>query len=172
MAQDALLTLADDQPASSGYGATGYLLSEHSVNLGAQHDAFNGQQLFAVFTVKTNLTFTTGTDSMLIEIKSGPDSTFGSAAAQEVRPTIGRSARLFEADLAKGKRFVIALNPITANVGNSAHTPLGRPVIYGLIRGQTALLADVNLAGGTFDLEIRTENPAGQKYYPQTNSVG
>lgn len=181
MAQDALLTLADDQDLSTGWsgagGTTGWQLSEHTINVGARQDSFNGQQLFAVLTIKTAFTFTNATDSFFFEIKTSQNSTAldtgaGAALTQEGRPTLARSARFLGADLTKGKRIVVALSPQTNSSGNIVNTPLGWGVIYGLLRAETVAFAAINMTGGTFDLEIRTENPAGQKYYPQTTSVG
>lgn len=175
MAQDALLTLADDQSVGSAWDATGYLLSEHSTALGATQDPFNGVQMFAVFTVKTAFTSATATDTLQILIKTAVSKSFsGGAAIQSVLPTIGHSSRFVAADLTKGKQIVIALSPETSNAftGIAQTTPQGQPVIYGYLIGQDASLAPVSFTAGVFDLELRSENVRGQKYYPQTNSVG
>jgi hypothetical protein len=175
MAQDALLTLADDQTVASGWDATGYMLSEHSINLGATQDPFNGVQMFAVFTVKTSFTATNATDTLQILIKTAAGKSFtGGAAVQSILPTIGHSSRFVAADLLKGKQIVIALSPETAQAmtGIGATKPEGQPVVYGYLIGQDAALAPISFTGGVFDLEIRAENVRGQKYYPQATSVG
>ncbi|MEY3162477.1 MAG: hypothetical protein RIT25_2471 [Planctomycetota bacterium] len=176
MAQDALLTLADDQPIATT-AATGYVVSEHTINLGASHDAFNGLQMFAVLTVKTSFTAAAATSSFQFQIKAATAApvVFGSLAAQELTPTIAQSPRFLVGDLQKGSRIVVPLGPFTNEFGTGVFAlfrPEGVPVIYAFLRTQDAALSPVDFTGGTFDLEIRTENPAGQKYYPQTNSVG
>lgn len=172
MAQDALLTLADDQTLASGWGATGYMVSEHNVNTGATQDAFNGVQMFAVLTVKTAFTSTNADDTIQILIKTGGSGAFGSAAAQELNPTLAQSARFLAADLTKGKQVVLALSPQTASSIAGAFNPQGKPVVYGLLIGQNAALAAISFTGGVFDLELRAENVRGQKYYPTATSVG
>jgi hypothetical protein len=172
MAQDALLTLADDQSLASAWNDVGYMISEHNVNTGATQDAFNGVQMFAVLTVKTAFTSAAADDTIQVLIKNGASGAFISAAAQEINPVLAQSSRFLATDLYKGRQVVLALSPVTASSIAGAFNPQGKPVVYGLLIGQDSGQAPVSFTGGVFDLELRTENVRGQKYYPQATSVG
>lgn len=171
MAQDALLVLADDQVVTT-VDAVGYAVSEHSINFGATHDPFNGQQVFAVFTVKTTFTAGAADDSFQLQIKAGTGKAWLGAVLNETLPTLGQTGRFLVGDLVKGTRIILPLSPQTAKVFGGGYTPTGNPVVFAVINMKDNALAAKNFTGGAFDLEIRHENVAGQKYYPQTNSVG
>ena len=172
---DQLLTLADAQVITGG-PTTGFMISEHTINLGNTYDPFVAGQMYAMFTVTTAFAAaTTATDNVQILIKattSAAPLVVGSKDIQALQLTIGATTRYRDVDLTKSHQIPIALNPQGINAILSLTTSGGYLTIYGLIVMENAAYAAVNFNAGAFDLDIRSYNAAGQKYYAQTRSVG
>ena len=139
-------------------------------------DPFVAGQMYAMFTVTTAFAAaTTATDNVQILIKattSAAPLVVGNKDIQALQLTIGATTRYRDVDLTKSHQIPIALNPQGINAILSLTTSGGYLTIYGLIVMENAAYAAVNFNAGAFDLDIRSYNAAGQKYYAQTRSVG
>lgn len=172
MALDALLNLAENQTLTAS------ALCPNTIDQGTVQDFANGQQLFAVFTVRETFTGS-GLESLYFRVTYNQDNT-PALASQYAAPLLGQSSLIPLSQLVKGRRIVVALSPITNNnfiVGTPLEgdaTPTAQRFIVGSVRAVNATdgVTAAPFTTGKYDLEIRTENPAGQKYYPQATSVG
>lgn len=165
MHRDGLLTLADDQ------ALTATAVSEHTVDQGAIMDMANGQQLFAVFTVKTTFTGA-GTEAMYFRIVYNADDSLTLATAF-ANPLLGQSSLIGLTELTAGSQIVVALSPWTRPNGTGFDfTASDRARQYVQAAVYAVAAADGTTAdaftGGTFDLHLTRENPRGQKYYPRS----
>lgn len=160
---------------------TATALCPNTIDQGALQDFANGNQLFAVFTVRETFVGAGAPplEALYFRVTYNQDIT-PVLVAQYAAPLLGQSTMVPVSQLIKGKRIVVALSPMTINnfiAGTPTEgdaTPLGLRYVVGSVYAVNAtdgVTADP-FVSGRYDLTIETSNPAGQKYYPIAKTVG